>query len=217
MYWEPGGNPDLLPENAISGEFGLSATNKIKNISISNSATVFHSDINDWIIWLPSAKGYWTPQNINHVISKGLEYSLKLNFDIGKFKIAANANYAYTSSLNYGDKKIWGEESFGKQLPYIPVHSGNAMINISRKGYSITYVHNSYSERFTTPSNDVSLRDWLYPYYINHLYLAKKFEFEKFELNIQFKIYNLFNEEYRSVLFRPMPRQNYLLLVMLKF
>jgi iron complex outermembrane receptor protein len=35
--------------------------------------------------------------------------------------------------------------------------------------------------------------------------------------DLQIKIFNLFNEEYRSVLGRPMPRQNYLFLIHFNF
>jgi len=217
LYWQPGGNPDILPENGISGDIGLSVSSKINNILIENSITSFYSDINNWIIWIPTVKGYWTPKNISNVVSKGLEYNIKLNFSVGKYAVKANANYAYTSSLNYGDTEIWGEESYGKQLVYVPVHSGNVFLNISRNGYSVSYIHNSYSERFTTSTNNYSLRDWLYPYYMNNLFIGKNFEFKKFDLSIQFKIYNLFNEEYRSILFRPMPQRNYLILFGMRF
>lgn len=217
LYWQPGGNPDILPENGISGDIGLSVSSKINNITIENSITGFYSDINNWIIWLPTVKGYWTPENISHVVSKGLEYNIKLNFSLGKYAVKTNANYAYTRSLNYGNVDIWGEGSYGKQLVYVPVHSGNIFVNISRNGYSVSYTHNSYSERFTTSTNNYAIRDWLYPYYMNNLFVGKNFKFKKFDLNIQFKIYNLFNEEYRSILFRPMPERNYLVLLGMTF
>ncbi len=217
MFWQPGGNPDLLPEESISGEFGVSLNKKSEKFFSGISTTFFYSNIKNRIIWLPAIKGYWSPQNISKVVAKGVETALKLKLDAGKFNISTKAGYAYTSSLNYGNTEKWGDNSYGRQLPYIPVHSGNFMIKITRRGYGLTYVHNSYSERFTTVSNDITLRDWLYPYFMNHMFLSKKIQTKSLEIIIQFKIYNLFNEEYRSILFRPMPKRNYLLLLMLKF
>jgi iron complex outermembrane receptor protein len=122
-------------------------------------------------------------------------------------------NYAYTRSINYGDPLVWGDEAYGKQLVYVPLHSGNVLLNVSYKGYSITYQHNSYSERFTTSSNDVSRRDWLYPYFMNDLILGKELQIKGVKLLTEFKVYNLFNETYHSILYRPMPGRNFMLLL----
>ncbi len=104
----------------------------------------------------------------------------------------------------------------GKQIPYVPVHSGNFMGEVRWKGFYLTWVNTSYSERFTTSSNDLNLRDQLYPYFMNDVYAGKKFPLEKGSLGLQLKIYNLFNETYRSVLGRPMPGRNYLLMLTFK-
>ena len=217
MYWQPGGNPDLLPENGISSDINLSDEIKINNLSFKNNLGVFYSDINNWIIWLPSERGYWQPYNIKNVVSKGLEFHTKASFSIQKFLVKISGNYAFTKSINYGEKQKWGDDSYGKQLPYVPVHSGNIFVCVSHKGYSVSYIHNAYSERFTTTSNDITLRDWLYPYYMNNLFIDKNFKIKKTDIDIQFKIYNLFNEKYRSILGRPMPRRNFLFLIKLKF
>ena len=90
------------------------------------------------------------------------------------------------------------------------------MVNISYHGFYATYQHNSYSERYTTSSNDVTKRDWLYPYFMNDLMFGKAFHIKKATLAAEFKIYNLFNETYHTVLYRPMPGRNYMLMLMFK-
>ena len=125
--------------------------------------------------------------------------------------------YALSKSLNYGDTTKWGSESYGKQLIYIPVHSGNVNISVFYKKFYATYSHSSYSERFTSSSNDFSTRDWLYPYFMNNLFLGKTFKMKKTEIDVNFKIYNLFNETYRTVLGRSMPKINFLLLTSFRF
>ncbi len=104
---------------------------------------------------------------------------------------------------------VWGEDSYGKQLVYIPLHSGNFLVSLSFRGYSITYQHNSYSERFTTSSNDPTRRDWLYPYFMNDIMTGKEFSVGNLTFSAELKIYNLFNESYHSILYRPMPGRNY--------
>lgn len=215
LYWQPGGNPNLLPEEGISTELGLEYQKVIKKHLLKTEITAYRSDIDNWIIWIPSYKGYWEPRNIKRVLSQGVECNLSLNGKLGKVNYRIAGNYAYTSSINYGDPLVWGDESYGKQLVYVPLHSGNILLNLSYKGYSMTYQHNSYSERYTTSSNDVSRRDWLYPYFMNDLIFGKELQVKKVKLSAEFKIYNLFNETYHSILYRPMPGRNYMLLIMI--
>jgi outer membrane receptor protein involved in Fe transport len=99
----------------------------------------------------------------------------------------------------------------------VPLHSGNIMLKAAYRGFSLGWQHNSYSERFTTSSNDVSRRDRLYPYFMNDLMLGKEASLNKIDLSVELRVYNLFNETYHSVLYRPMPGRNYMILLMIKF
>jgi len=218
LYWQPGGNPDLKPEENLSTDLSFEIQKKVKKINLSSKISAYYSDVENWIIWIPSPMGYWTPENIKSVISQGIEVNLKLVFNIKKIRITGIGNYAYTDAKDYGNIETWGDASYGKQLPYIPLHSGNFLISAERNGYKISYTNNSYSERYTTSSNDISLRDWLYPYYMNNLVISKIFYLKKnYRFGVNFKVYNLFNEEYRSILGRPMPRINYMLNLSFEF
>lgn len=216
LYWQPGGNPDLLPEQGQSVELGLQYLTKFYNHYVEAEVTGFHSIIDHWIIWLPTYKGYWEPHNIKQVLSKGVEVQLVAKGNFNRWAYHVSGTYAYTRAINYGDPLVWGDNSYGKQLVYTPLHSGNAMVRLSHSGYHITWQHISYSERFTTSSNDVSRRDWLYPYFMNDLALGKEFVSQKFSINAELRIQNLFNETYHSVLYRPMPGRNFMFLLALK-
>lgn len=215
LYWQPGGNPDLLPEEGISGEIGLEYQKAFKKHLFKTEITAYRSDIDNWIIWIPSFKGYWEPRNIKKVLSQGVECNLSLKGTIHKLTYHLAGNYAYTSSINYGAPLVWGDESYGKQLVYVPLHSGNILVNLTFKGFYLTYQHNSYSERFTTSSNNTTRRDWLYPYFMNDLIFGKELQVGKIKFSAEFKIYNLFDETYHSILYRPMPDRNYMVLLML--
>jgi len=213
LYWQPGGNEALKPEKGISTELGLEQQFVGNRSKLHWELTAYRSDIDNWIIWLPSLEGYWQPMNIRRVISQGAEASAKIETSIGKLGVNILASYAYTSSRNYGDAAVWGDESYGKQLVYVPLHSANMMVNLHYKKLFASYQHNSYSERFTSSSNDASKRDWLYPYFMNDLMFGRRFQAWKLNGMVEFKIYNLYNEVYHSVLYRPMPRRNYMLVL----
>jgi iron complex outermembrane receptor protein len=214
LYWQPGGNPNLLPEEGFSFELGLEDEFDISCQNLHMEITAFRSDIDNWILWVPTFKGYWEPRNVNRVLSQGIEISLSLDGKIGAVDYRLSGNYAYTRALNYGEPLIWGDESYGKQLPYIPQHSGNLMANVNWNGFYLTWQHSSYSERYTTSSNDVSQRDRLYPYFMNDLLAGKSFNLGKVRMNGEIRIYNLFDETYHSVLYRPMPGRNFMFVLM---
>ncbi len=217
LYWHPGGNPELQPESGFSAESGITYQKKLAKTVIFTEITAYYSDIENWILWVPSYQGYWTAKNVSRVISKGIEASASVQGKLGAITYHISGNYALTKALNYGDSEIWGSETFGKQLVYIPVHSGNLFAQLEYKGFSISWQHNAYSERFTTSTNDISKRDWLYPYFMNDLGIGKHQNFEKISVSAEIKIYNLFNETYHSILYRPMPERNYMFILSLKF
>ncbi len=217
LYWQPGGNPNLLPEKGIGGEIGLEYQTIVNNHLIKTELTLYRSDIDNWIIWIPSFKGYWTPRNIKNVLAQGVELNLFLKGNFKNLKYKLSGVYSYSSSINYGDPLVWGDDSYGKQLVYVPLHSGNLLAKLEYRNFYITYQYNYYSERFTTSSNDFSRRDWLYPYFMNDLILGKKFKIDDITLGLEFKVYNLFNETYHSVLYRPMPGINYMFLMSIAF
>ncbi len=230
LYWQPGGNPDLLSESGYTGEIGISYDLDYAGLEINQELTSYYSKIDNWIIWLPGFQGYWEPFNVKMVKSYGVEYQLKVVKQLGEFEVQLHGNYSMTKSLNYGEKLFLGDGSYGKQLPFIPVHSANILLSVSFRGFYLRFQNNSYSERFTMNSNQIGLEDdsedigagtgtsrmnWYYPYYMNNLTIGKDLRLGKYSLSLDFRINNLFDEEYRSVLGRYMPGRNYNL--MLKF
>jgi len=216
LFWQPGGNPDLKPEKGMGYELGLDFKSISDNIKFTGAITGFYSNINNWIIWLPSVKGYWQPENINTVISKGLEVEIGLKGSFRKIAYHLAANYSYTHTVNRGSIDIWGMENYNSQLAYVPLHSGNILVLLNIEKIGLGYQFNSYSKRYTTSGEDPQSRNYIYPYFMNDISLSRDFHIGRLDIAIRMKIYNIFNETYHSVLYRPMPGRNYMLYIMLK-
>ena len=58
-------------------------------------------------------------------------------------------------------------------------------------------------------SNDNTISGSLPPYYMSNISLARNFSFRPLDLQLRLAVNNLFNEDYLSVLFRPMPGINF--------
>ena len=209
LYFTPGGNPDLKPEQGFSADAGITNIYTRKNLAIKTEAGINYSKIYDWILWRPTAMGYWTPDNIDAVIASGAELNINLLFQSNNFKFNSIANYAFTKSVRADVVETINDESTGKQLPYIPKHSANLYSRISWKNYYFSYQWTYFSTRYTTSAAEPGILVSIYPYFMNDISAGRSFETKKLFFDLNFKVYNLFNEAYRSVLWQPMPGRNY--------
>ena len=211
LYFLPGGNPDLKKESGWTYDAGLSfAVGKEGIYSLSGSANWFESYIHDWIVWLPTVKGFFSPKNIKDVHAYGIEAQANFSAALSReWHLTLDGSYSWTPSINEGEPMSEADRSVGKQLPYIPRHSANLTGRISWSSWSFLYKWCYYSERFTMSSNDLTLTGKLPEYFMSNITLEKALSFSWADLSLKGTINNLFDEEYLSVLSRPMPGINF--------
>lgn len=211
LYFMPGGNPDLKKENGWTYDAGFSfALGREGVYSLSGSANWFESFINDWIIWLPTTKGFFSPDNIKDVHAYGIEMKGDLEVILSKeWKLGLNGTLSWTPSINEGEPRSPADQSVGKQLPYVPEYSSTVTGRLSWKSWSFLYKWCYYSERFTMSSNDITLTGKLPEYFMSNIALEKVISCKWADFSIKGAVNNLFNEEYLSVLSRPMPGINF--------
>lgn len=205
LYWEPGGNTDLLSETGYSGEAGILAkwTSQSENTTLSFEPTVFNRIVDNWIIWLPT-DSYWTPLNLMRVWSRGLETHSEISFIKNNFhfKIGVTTNYVVSTNEK---AKTPNDASVDKQLIYVPMYSGNGNIMVEYKNFSISYLQNYTGYRYTSTDNT----SFLLPYMISGAHFSYSFTTEKHTIHAFAQCNNLFNVDYQVVMSRPMPLRNY--------
>ena len=65
-------------------------------------------------------------------------------------------------------------------------------------------------KRYTSSNNEESEYERvLNPYWLSKISLDKMVELNALKINLKFTVENLFNEEYQSILWRPMPGRYY--------
>jgi len=206
LYWNPGGNINLLPENGLISELGFEHKNKIINFNI----TGYYSLINNWIQWLPSDKGYWQPQNIKQVESKGLEFSITKKTVVKKVKLHLKSNYNLVLSTNKSTI-VNNDASVGKQLIYVPKNVANVFLNLTYKKLSLDYTQSYNGSVFIDASNQTYM-----PYFTPaSIYFNWRITKEKAKnkTNLGFKIENIYNEEYQVMANRPMPGRYFMVVL----
>ena len=213
LYFLPGGNPDLKNESGWTYDAGASfdiGWNRPFPVSAGGSVTWFDSRIDDWIIWLPTTKGFFSPRNVKRVHAYGIEGRLNVAFEpIRDWVFDVNGSYSWTPSINVGEKMSPADRSVGKQLPYVPRHSASLTGRLTWRSWSFLYKWAYYSERYTMSSNDYTITGHLPQYFMSNVSLEKKLTLKVADLQLKLAVNNLFDEDYLSVLSRPMPGINF--------
>ncbi len=206
LYWNPGGNVNLKPEKNFYGDFSYSYTYKTFSVSFFTYMTVVY----DWIIWHPTVFGYWTPDNLNKVFSRGLFLKAFYFNTLGKFKYSVNLNYALTLTQNYTPKNF-SANAYKKQLIYIPKNKFSFSFLIQYKHFQTNLAGIYIGKRYTTSDNNE--RFALDPYLLINFYIF--YQYKSFQVLI--RVNNLLNKQYYNVPYRPMPRRNMLLTFSFRF
>ncbi len=190
LYWEPGGNPELKPEFSSSGELGVEY--QLKKINISAGWYFIKSE--DLIQWRPVTQDFWSPVNIDNATNHGLEFMASYNHVIGNHLIALKASYDYTMAT---------DDATNKQLIYVPQHRAGGILDYAWNKWNFNYNLQYVGKVFITTTNTESIDDYL----LSDISFRRSICKDKLTLN--FKVNNLFDVNYQSVAFRPMPGRNY--------
>jgi vitamin B12 transporter len=214
-YWNPGGNPNLKPENAWQGEAGFEWVLEKGKRKFQAGLTGFSTYTDQWIIWLPSEHGYWAPSNLQKVNAAGLEASFKTAWKFARLVINQGVTYSYTSSKNRAGLTPGDDASVNKQLPYVPLHSARLYCKSTAALWSAEFNVEYTGLRYTTLDN--LKYQSLEPYVLSNFSLEKLFRVNKFSWVLQGRIQNLFNVYYENVQHLAMPGRNYLLSLTINF
>jgi outer membrane receptor protein involved in Fe transport len=182
------------------------------SVSLKSSISVFRNSIKDMIQWDPGPNQVWTVYNLSRVNATGIETGVTLAYSLNKISAKLNAGYTLTNSIR---KASPGSDagSIGKQLIYIPVNQANGSLRVSVGNLYTSWVAVFSGKRYTTTDNSHSL-----PYYIiNNAAIGFRLPVNYNSIDLNLNVNNLFGFNYQSVANYPMPRQSYMIKLLLQF
>lgn len=213
LYWTPGGDHDLLPENGYGGELGLAVGKDLRaGWQIDAELTGYQRIMDNWIIWLP-AGNYWSPQNLMRVWSRGIEFQGEVRKRLDKATFTFGVITNYTASTNERAKTI-GDASVGKQLIYVPMYSGGGRLGLTWGAFTVGTDLHYTGYRYTSTDN----RQYLSPYTLVNAHASWRFHAgRKCLLSLTAEGFNLLDEQYQAMLNRPMPLRHFQVGIRLHF
>ena len=206
-FWQPGGNPYLLPEYALSSDLALRLEQHwAKGLSQNLSLGAFSNYVENWIQWSPeTSSGLWTPQNIATVWARGMELKWDMVYQ-RSIKSPISISFGSSYFLNFSQRvKDIDLALANKQLIYTPQHSVLGRFNFHYKNCSLQYRHNFNGKRYLDNANT----EWLPSYQLGWLQGCYFINIKKIKIAIQASIDNVWGTEYQVVANRAMPRQNF--------
>ncbi|WP_417619997.1 TonB-dependent receptor plug domain-containing protein [Oceanihabitans sediminis] len=204
LYWQPGGNLDLIPESSYQIDLGQKADFGFVQLKLN----AYYITTEDLIVWTPN-KGVWTPRNIAASESYGAEVELQSEYQFNSHYFKLNGHYSYTVSENSTTKK---------QLMYVPFHKANVSLAYSFKKMSMFFQYAFNGDVFTTEDNIKDRFSSLPSYDVSNIGLEYRIlEKPQQQLSIAAKVNNLFDKAYQNVAFRPMPNRNFNIQIHYKF
>lgn len=198
-FWNPGGNPDLLPEKSVNGEIGLNWLRK-GVLSWDLSLTYYRMQVDNWIIWLPRGSS-WSPENIREVQNQGIEYQGNTEWKAGKWNGKLGISYTFTKALD-----LSSEPSSPRQLPYTPQHQANGNLSAGIGGVAVNLSSFFVGQRAIGTGNSRildSFQIW------NAGLRFPDLKWGKTGFQISFQVLNLLDRDYQVLHLRAMPGRSY--------
>lgn len=204
LYWKPGGNPNLKPEQGYTMEAGLLFRKRIGLYDLSIGLFGYNRNIDNWVLWLPSGGQSSRAENIQAVWSRGAESEWKLAYRKGDFGWHLQFSSNYILSTVRSSAQAYSA-SLGKQLIYTPRYLFNGSAGISYENSALVFLHQYTGYRFTSADNS----QWLDPFHLSSLRLNYYLPYRNLGITTFLACNNLFNSDYEVLQGRPMPLRNY--------
>lgn len=209
LYYTDMGNALLSPETALQYNAGLSYDHEwnsglVRFFHIQVDA--YYNSVHDKIVAYPKGQQFrWTMLNLGKVHIKGVDVETELTLvPVRGLLVTGRLQYSYQQARDVTNPQ---DAYYEHQIPYIPWHSGSAILNIQYYGWDLNYSFIYAGERYNQQEN--IKYNYMQPWYTSDLSLAYQWPMMKTRWRLMLEVNNLFSQDYDVILNYPMPKRNY--------
>ena len=211
LYYTDMGNANLLPESALQYDAGF-ALNKHFEQGIIRHAEMhfdaYYNTVHDKIVAYPKGQQFrWTMLNLGRVHIKGIDVEAEADCSVGRdFVATVRAQYTYQDARDVTDPAT---SYYKHQIPYIPWHSGSAIVGLNYRQWTLNYSFIYAGERYDEQEN--ILYNHMEPWYTSDLSLLWQLPVRRPTLTLHLDVNNVLDQDYEVIVNYPMPGRNYAL------
>lgn len=212
LYYTEMGNAMLKPETALQYNVGAvyvaprtsHLASRISHFRLQVDA--YYNTIHDKIVAYPKGQQFrWTMLNLGKVHIKGLDVETELEVKAAReLTLGGRLQYTYQDARDVTDP---ADTYYNHQIPYIPWHSGSAILSASYRqwdfNYSFIYAGKRYNQQENIDYN------YMPAWYTSDLSLMYRFRWVKIRCKATLEVNNLLDQQYDVILNYPMPGRNY--------
>ena len=213
LYYTEIGNANLVPESALQYNGGVSYDHQwnsgvVRHLHLQTD--VYYNSVHDKIVAYPKGQQFrWTMLNLGKVHIKGIDVEGELTtVPLNGLQVTGRLQYTYQDARDVTNS---ADTYYRHQIPYIPWHSGSAIVNVQYGAwdvnYSFIYAGERYNQQENIPYN------YMQPWYTSDVSIARQLWVKNIELKAMLEVNNLFSQDYDVILNYPMPKRNYALTI----
>lgn len=217
LYYTDMGNAYLKPELAIQYNLGLLYDIErhgswLRYFSIGTD--VYYNEVKDKIVAYPKGQQFrWTMLNLGRVDIRGVDAQVMAVFSL-PWRIDLTTKLQYTCQKAI-DVTSPADNYYRHQIPYIPWHSGSAIVMLDWRSWHLNYSFIYTGERYNQQEN---IRyNYTQPWYTSDISLMKSFRIRNVGFKATAEVNNLFSQDYDVILNYPMPKRNYRFGIVIEF
>lgn len=207
LYYTFIGNKYLKPEYTTQYNVGITYGKDWKRSCLRRlevSLDAYYNEVEDKIIAMPTSNQFqWTMVNLGYVEIRGVDAVVDAGLQFGKVGVGCRLSYTYQKAQDFTNPR---DTYYGGQIPYIPWHSGSAVVGLSYRGWSLDYSFIYTGERYESSANipENHALSW----YTSDVALSKTFSIRASRLRVTAEVNNLLDQQYEVVQCYPMPGTN---------
>ena len=208
LYYADMGNSKLSPERVAQYNIGLLYDHKSTSVISAARVSVdaYYNRVKDKIVAYPKGQQFrWTMLNLGLVDIHGVDLTGLLTINPYKdLYMTVRGQYTFQRAIDITNP---ADNYYRDQIPYIPRHSGAAVVNLQWRGWGLNYSWIYVGERYNQQEN---IRyNYTQPWYTSDLSLSKDFQLGRVSLRALIEVNNLLSQDYDVILNYPMPKRNY--------
>lgn len=208
LYYADMGNSKLSPERVTQYNAGIVWQHNSRGLldEARVSADVYYNRVRDKIVAYPKGQQFrWTMLNLGRVEIKGLDVSALATLQpLRGLFVTMRAQYTWQRAIDVTNP---ADNYYRDQIPYIPRHSGSAVVNMQWRGWGLNYSWIYVGERYNQQEN---IRyNYTQPWYTSDLSLQKDLKLGRVALRALIEVNNLLSQDYDVIINYPMPKRNY--------